>query len=201
MHMKIGLFGAAFDPPHLGHQTVVDAVLSHQLFDEVWLVPVKQHPFAKELSDEDDRLAMLELILINGLKKWVDQNKVRIETYELDTPGVSASYRTLSYFKALRPTDTFAWIIGADNIAGFNRWHEYQKLLSEFEVYVYPRPGFSMDQLLPGMVPLHEVPEVDVSSTKIRQAVKTNQAINDLVEANVGNYISEHKLYLLESAT
>ena len=60
--MKIALFGGGFDPPHLGHQFITQTLLERQIVEEVWYVPVKQHPFGKQVSADQHRVAMLKLI-------------------------------------------------------------------------------------------------------------------------------------------
>ncbi len=81
---KIGILGGSFDPPHLGHQALVSAVLQQRLFDEVWYLPAAVHDpqFAKPgMVQADDRKAMLELA-VSEHQGWGEA--VRLETIELD---------------------------------------------------------------------------------------------------------------------
>jgi nicotinate-nucleotide adenylyltransferase len=77
----------------------------------------------------------------------------------------------------------------------FDRWHEYQQLLKEFRVYVYPRPGYSLDKLMDNMELLSGLPPIEVSSTQIRERVRRGEPIDSLVPVEVRNYIRAHGLY------
>ena len=66
--MKIAVFGSAFDPPHIGHDLIVNTLLGNQLVDEVWLLPAKCHASGKSLVSEHHRLAMLKLVTRPGVK-------------------------------------------------------------------------------------------------------------------------------------
>ncbi|MEK7592179.1 MAG: nicotinate (nicotinamide) nucleotide adenylyltransferase [Patescibacteria group bacterium] len=188
--MNIELMGASFDPPHNGHHEIVSGLLAKNIADEIWLIPTKKHAFSKSLTEGDHRLAMLQLFLQNFQEK-----PVRIETYELEKETTSYSYETLRHFAESRPLDTFAWVIGSDNLPDFPKWFKYLELLQQFTVYVYPRPNYPMEHLLAGMIPLTGVNEVSVSSTEIRTKVKVGEDISNLVSPVIAEYIKEHALY------
>lgn len=189
--MKIALFGGAFDPPHAGHQQVTAALLLHQLFDEVWYVPVGEHAFPgfkpKEMVSAEHRLAMLKLIC--------DQPAIRVEEYELTKSGPSYTYDTLQYLTAQYPEHEFGWIIGSDNLAGFHKWLDVHALLLNHHFYVYPRAGYPMEPLFPQMTALTQLPSIEVSSTEVRAALSTGSSIQDLVDPRVAQYIETHHLY------
>jgi nicotinate-nucleotide adenylyltransferase len=194
--MTIGLLGAAFDPPHVGHIAVTRALLEAGLVDEVRWVPVKQHPFAKNMTRAEHRLAMAELCLQDSeLKGWA-KGRVKIETWELTQSGPSYSLQTLQSLAVQNPGNQWQWIMGADNLANFTKWHNYQALLKEFEVWVYPRPGFKMEPLLAGMKPVTGHEQSAASSTLVRQRVASGEAIDDLVIPAVAEYIQQHHLYV-----
>lgn len=185
--MKIALFGGAFDPPHVGHQQVAQALLANKIVDEVWFVPVKQHAFGKQLKTTDEhRLVMLQLIALPSTK---------IETYELENDEISLSYITLRTLSERYPMHTFSWVIGTDNLADFHKWDFYEEMLQEFVFYVYPRAGFPFEPLREGMVALREMLEVAVSSTDVRQAVASGQPIDTFVDPAVAAYIADQQLY------
>lgn len=185
--MQIALFGGAFDPPHLGHQQVAQALLTNNIVDEVWFVPVKHHPFSKPLRASDQqRIEMLQLML---------EEKMRIETYELTSPEVSYAYYTLEALAQQYPQHTFSWVLGSDNLQAFHKWGFYEQLIEKFTVYVYPRTGSPFEPLYDNMVPLVTMPEVVASSTKVREHIKVGQPVTDLVTAEVAAYIADHQLY------
>lgn len=194
--MRIGLLGAAFDPPHLGHWQVTQTLLEIGLVDQVWWVPVQQHPMAKQSSPTGERLAMVEAALTDHLRQFPQlATKVTINQFELTQTGPSYSYLTLQALSQQHPTDQFTWIMGADNVAAFHKWFSFKQIATEYGVLIYPRPGYTMTPLISGMRPVTEVPEVAISSTLVRQRVAAGESIADLVSPTVAQYIKEHQLY------
>lgn len=184
--MHIAVFGGAFDPPHLGHLTIARQLLQQKLTDEVWFLPARRHAFAKALSPDFDRLAMLQLLL---------EPAMRIETYELDHDEVSYTYRTLKALQKQHPEHRFSFIIGSDNIKNFDKWDHFEELKEEFQFYVYPRSGYSMNDLFRNMHPIKDVPEIDVSSTEIKEALQQEKNVSELLPPKVWHYLQENELY------
>lgn len=165
----VGIFGGSFNPPHLGHRQVAQALLEQGRVDQVWFVPCKNHVFGKPLAPDQERLLQLEKLVASLPKKT--RIKSRVEPYEiLQSPAqLSVSYHTLCHFRQHFPQFQFQFIVGSDQVADFPQWHHYQTLLQNFPVLVYPRQPHLQPQLLPGMIYLSDFPIVDISSTQIRQ--------------------------------
>lgn len=193
--MNITLFGAAFDPPHVGHAAIVYAVLQHGIADQVWLVPVKEHEFGKKLAPEADRLQMVSLLAEYVVEQGIEQENVRVETYELDQPGVTYTHQTLRVMANLYPQHHFSFVIGSDNLERFHEWGDYQQMLSDFPFFVYPRAGYPLEPLYDGMQVLENVEPVVVSSTHVRAKVRAGESIAELVPAKIAEYVQEHELY------
>ncbi len=196
---EVGILGAAFDPPHRGHAHVVSEMLRSGRVAQVWLVPVKAHPFSKSLSDAKHRVVMVELMKADLLSQGFSDSQVQINTYEIEQTGVSYSLKTLEHFGKLYPDKHFNWIIGSDNLTHFPKWYDYQKLLAQYPVLVYPRPGYPIVGLLPGMELQEQVSPWPASSTEARAqlALKTanETAIDQLVLPSVAQYSKLHHLY------
>lgn len=184
--MKICLFGGAFDPPHLGHLHVAQSMLDQHICDEVWFVPVKQHPFGKEIPENGRRENMLKLVITQGMK---------IDRYELEHPGKSYSFGTLEALSKQYPEHQFSWVIGTDNLTEFHKWYKFEELLQKYTVYVYPRHGYPFEPWYPGMQKIEQVEEVRISSTEVREKVRNTQPIADLVDPAVEQYIRDNNLY------
>lgn len=180
---KITLFGAAFDPPHLGHRQIVISLLQQKLANEVWLLPVGEHAFAKPLSAAKKRLDFLKALVLDLPDNL--QPKVRIEKIELEQTGTSYSYQTLQTLARKFPEHKFSFVIGSDNLARFNEWDNYQQMLREFPFYVYPRADYPLEPILPGMKLMVDVKKVDVSSTQVRERQAAGQRVDDLVSPRV----------------
>lgn len=187
--MRVALFGGSFDPPHLGHQQVVQAVIDQHLFDQVWYVPVGNHDFGKQLALAADRVAMLELIA---------QPHTRIETYELEHPGTSYTHQTITALQETYPEHEFSWIIGSDQLASLYKWGCaletacFPDLLEQTLFYVYPRTGYAMELPYSQLKPLTQVDQTGISSTEIRARTKAGQSIAGLVDPQVAQYIKTH---------
>ena len=199
--MRITLFGAAFDPPHLGHQAIATSLLLNKQTDAVWIVPVKEHPFGKRLVEEEHRLAMGQLLAesirsaVRAEKMSLSAEQLRVETYELEQSGASYTFKTLIALSKKHPEHQFSFVIGSDNLKTFDKWDKYQEMLSRFPFFVYPRHGYPFEPLYQGMIPLREMEEVRVSSTLIRERVVNELSITDLVTPEVESYIRQHTLY------
>jgi nicotinate-nucleotide adenylyltransferase len=183
--MHIALFGGAFDPPHLGHSTVSRSLLDAGLVDEVWYVPVYEHPWAdrlhKKMTAYEDRLEMVRLTLQSG---------ERVEEYK----AVSYTYDTLQYFSQHHPGHTFSWVMGSEYLAKFADFLAGHPKLLDFHFFIYPRAGFSMNFLYQNMTALAEMKEVELSSTKVRTALMQGESIKHMVHASVEEYIDQKKL-------
>lgn len=184
--MKIMLFGGAFDPPHNGHTKIAETIIRKKIVDELWFVPCFQHPFAKDMAPAEDRFKMLQLIKLD---------RVRVCRYEIDHPVVSYSYDTLQNFSSNEPRDTFSWLIGSDAIPTFDKWKDYEQLLKRYTVYVYPRKGFPLTSQYTSMKLLHDVEEIDVSSSEVRALLKEHKPVSNLIPPRVEEYIRDYSLY------
>lgn len=198
--MKILVFGGTFNPPHLGHQLMVEQVLSKPIgevvFDQLWLLPVGQHSFAKTFVSNEHRLAMLELMIetIVGHNPQL-ADKIRIETYELERAEESQTFATLEALSAQHPEHRFSFLIGSDNLAKFHLWHNYELMLQRYPFLVYPRVGFAFEPLYEGMQVLKGFPQMAVSSTTVRAALTNHASLDELLNDKVNAYIKVNRLF------
>ncbi|MFZ5437640.1 MAG: nicotinate (nicotinamide) nucleotide adenylyltransferase [Patescibacteria group bacterium] len=191
--MKIILFGGAFDPPHLGHHSITKNILDLVIADQVWYVPAKTHPFAKKLTADHHRLAMLEFLV-------ADDPRTKIETYELDKAGISYSHETLDALAQKYPEHEFSWLIGSDNLAKFHLWgdslgRDFKQMLAKYHFFVYPRKGYPFSPLYDNMTSLTNMQEIEVSSTLVRQKVANGEDISAVVKDEIIEYIKNNNLY------
>jgi nicotinate-nucleotide adenylyltransferase len=178
-HVDILLFGGAFDPPHVGHTTVVREVLHAGYADQVELVPVGQHPFDKSMSAAEHRLNMTELAFSSLMASY--PGRIKINTFELESSDVSYSYHTVLASSKHNPGKRIGFLIGSDNLLHFDKWKFGPELLQLASVLVYPRPGFTKEilseYLQPNMFWLDEVSLVACSSTQVRELIRTEQPV------------------------
>lgn len=186
--MKVAILGGSFDPPHLGHLHVARTVRKVLHFDAVVLMPCFQHPFAKELSSAEDRLAMTQLMVEPGIS---------VSDVEIRRPAVSYTIDTLRSLSAEHPDNEYSWIIGSDQLMGFSKWKEWESIVRDFGLIVYPR-GSVLPLDVPAGATLLQVPQVSThpsSSSTVRQAIKHGLPIDEYVTPEVEQYIIKHNLY------
>ena len=189
--MEIGLYFGSFNPIHIGHLIIAQAVLEHANLDEIWFVISPQNPFKqnRNLLHEFDRLDMVRLAI-------EDNDRFKVSDIEFNMPKPSYTIDTLSYLKDKHPGHRFQLIIGGDNLAIFPKWKNNEKIIEEFGLIVYPRPGSeNSDRLQHQNVTYVEAPLLNISATFIRNCIRQNRSINYLVPIKAARFIFDRKLY------
>lgn len=189
--MKIGIYGGSFDPIHTGHAMVANFVAQCNVVDEVWIMVSRRNPLKLHDTEASDtqRLEMARLVV----KECAD---VKVSEIEMEMPTPSYTIDTLNLLKKRYPNDEFRIIIGSDSIENFPKWKKADELLRNFGVIVYPRPGFPFpEEEQPGMKFLTGAPENSISSSLIREYVRSGWNINYFVPLAVSEYIIQHNLY------
>lgn len=190
--MKLAILGGTFNPPHLGHLSIASAAHDSGGYDTVLLVPAHQPPHKEYAggASAEDRLAMLSLLTVGH--SWL-----HVDDCELRRGGVSWTIDTVEdlYRRYRGRIDgRIGVIIGQDLAEEFHTWKEYRKLLDCVDIVLLSRPGCS--PVVPAFAHNRlEMPGVDISSSMIRDAVKTHKTWSTLVPAAIYDYILEHGLY------
>jgi len=188
---RIGVLGGSFDPIHFGHLLMAQSAVETLKLDAVFFVPANRSPFKAHhrLPPADKRLVMVkEAIKGNASFKLYDG--------ELRREGVSYTIDTLKELSIKLPKSKFYLLMGEDSLKGFHRWKDPQGILRRASLVILNRPGF--DKNYPKRWPYLKVnmPAVDISSSDIRQRIKTKKSIWYLTPKAVIRYISRHQLYV-----
>lgn len=181
----IGIFGGSFNPVHCGHIQLAQAIVDQSIVDEVWLTLSPLNPLkadSRELASDADRMAMLQLAV-------KDHKGLKACDIELTMPRPSYTIDTLRRLEQMYPDEKFRLIIGSDNLLIFNRWRASEELMRDFKPIVYPRPGYEAEGCI-------DVPQFDISSTEVRERIRRGEDVNNLVPAEVSDYIRTHHLYV-----
>jgi nicotinate-nucleotide adenylyltransferase len=135
--MRIGLFGGSFNPPHEGHRLVVTQCLRRLQLDALWVLvspgnPLKDH---RQLAPLDERIA--------ATRELMDDPRIKVTGFEA-AHDFHYTFDTLSYLKRTCETARFVWIMGADSLAGFDRWERWEDIAALVPMAVYARPGSTL---------------------------------------------------------
>lgn len=189
---KVGLFFGSFNPIHVGHLIIAQAVVDQTDCDEIWFVVSPQNPFKKSanLLHEFDRLDLVE-------KAIADNFAFKSCDIEFHLSKPSYTVDTLAHLSEKYPNHHFSLIIGGDNLESFKSWKNYETILSFYQLIVYPRSGLEMSDLIShSSVKLIEAPLLQISATYIRECIRQNRSVKYLIPDEVEAYIKMKKFYL-----
>ena len=186
----IGLLGGSFNPVHIGHLMLASYLVQWNYVDEVWLLLSPANPLkdASKMLPDVKRLDMLK-IAIKG------SEKIDICDIELSMPRPSYTINTLDVLSERYPDKRFKLIIGSDNWRIFDKWRDNQRILEDYGVIVYLRPGYPVERRIIDGLDVVDAPMVDVSSTFIRNAISRGKNMTYFLPTGVYKYIVDNKLY------
>lgn len=137
---RVGLLGGSFNPPHDAHRLITGTARRRLGLDAVWWVvtpgnPLKSH---SELLPLSERLKLCE--------KMTSNPAIKITAFEEDLPS-SYTAATLAFLKRRYPGVRFVWLMGADNLATFHLWQDWQTIANQMPIAVVDRPGWRLQSL------------------------------------------------------
>ena len=187
--MKIGLYFGSFNPIHMGHLIIAQSLFQRGGLDQVWFVVSPQNPLKKQesLAHEQDRLRMVELAID-------DNYQFRASDVEFRMPRPSYTIDTLAYLSDKYPQHQFSIFLGSDNLSHFHKWNNYQAILVNYPILVYPRP-VEVKRLERPRITYVDAPLLDISATFIRQTLAAGLSARYLLPEKVEEYILDKKLY------
>ena len=187
---RIGLLGGSFNPVHNGHLMLASYLAQWGYVDQVWLNLTPRNPLKdpRYLLPDVKRLAMLNLAVRGA-------TGIDICDIELSMPRPNYTINTLDLLRERYPRREFRLIIGSDNWRVFDKWRDYQRILDEYGVIVYPRPGFPVENPNADGIEVVDAPMVNLSSTFIREAIRRGRDMNYFMPPLVCKYIRDNNLY------
>lgn len=188
MRKKVGILGGTFDPPHYGHLIIANEVLEQLQLDEIQFMPNQEPPHKNRKSgtSNEDRLAMLELCTSG-------HSRFAIEKIEMERPGKSFTFDTMKLLTEKHPETDYFFIIGADMIEYLPKWHRIDELVEMIQFVGVNRPHHQTgtEYRLQHVA----VPQIEISSTLIREKIAEGKSAKYLLPENALAYIKEHQLY------
>ena len=187
--MKIGIYPGSFDPIHLGHIKIINEILDRKIVDKVLVVPTGDYWNKNVVAGLEDRINMIKLF---------SSDKILVE--EKDN-SIKATYDFLK-LKEREFKNAELWLIlGGDNLENLHRWINYMKLI-EYPFIVIKRDGFDksyIEKRFSGMnkrnYEILDIPNIDISSTYIRDNINNDDALKDVIDPKVLEYIHKNHIY------
>ncbi len=186
MGRRIGLFGGAFDPFHIGHLSVIRSVMASNIVDECWVIPTYSAPHRDmAFYPYRHRKIMAELAVR-------DISGVSVSNIEAHLPQPSYTWRTLEHFKSGEPDSTYFLCLGEDSLTTFHQWVRADYILELCTLLVSERPGYDpsavQSNILEKAIFLEHTP-IEVSSSEIRRRVQNRNPDPDVLPQAVYEYL------------
>lgn len=186
-----GLYFGSFNPIHIGHLAIANYMVEYGNLKELWFVVSPQNPLKQKSSLLADyhRLEMVNLAL-------GDYSKFKASNIEFSMPQPSYTVDTLAYLQEKFPDRNFALIMGEDNLSSFHKWKNHEAIIEQNKLFVYPRPN-SKPNIFHNHpnVQLIDAPNMEISSSFIRQSIKQDKDVRFFMPMNVWEYMDEMNFY------
>lgn len=201
--MKVGLYFGTFNPIHVGHLIIANHIADFTTLDKIWLVVSPENPLKRNhnLLSDYHRLALTR-IAVEG------NRKLAVSNIEFDLPKPSYTIDTLIYLEEKYPEHDFSLIMGEDNLRSLNRWKNFEQIISNYPIYIYPRllteeekkskkADTSEIELIKKKADIHfcDAPVMKLSASYIRKAIEKNKDVSYLLTAPVYKYVMEMHFY------
>jgi len=191
--MKIGLYFGTFNPIHVGHMIIANHMAEFSDLDQIWMVVTPHNPLKQKstLLDDAKRLQLVQLAT-------EDFPKIKASDIEFKLPQPNYTVNTLAHLYDKFPQHEFSLIMGEDNLKSLHKWKNYEVILQNHDVYIYPRisseaenPEFKNHP----KIHIIDAPVVEISSTFIRESIKNQKNIRPLLSEKVWEYIDHNNFY------
>ena len=191
--MKIGLYFGTFNPIHIGHLIIANHVAEYSDVKQVWMVVTPHNPLKKKdtLLNDSIRLELVHLAT-------EDYPKIKPSDIEFKLPQPNYTLNTLAYLQEKYPKNEFSLIMGEDNLKSFHKWKNYEVILQNHDIYVYPRLNSGeIDEQFVNHAKIHRVgaPVIELSSTFIRESIKKGKNVIPMLPNKVWEYVEHNMFY------
>jgi nicotinate-nucleotide adenylyltransferase len=191
--MKIGLYFGTFNPIHIGHLSIANHMVEFSDLDQVWFIVTPHSPFKKKSSLLDNHQRFEMVYQATEAYDHLHPNDI-----EFKLPQPNYTINTLVHLEEKYPKHDFSLIMGEDNLKGFHKWKNYEVILENYNLYVYPRISEGqINTQFDDHDKIHRVkaPIMEISSTFIRKAIKDQKNIRPLLPEAVWKYIDAMNFY------
>lgn len=170
--MKIGLFFGSFNPIHHAHLIIANYIINQDLVDKIWFVVSPHNPLkeSQSLLNENHRLHLVNLAIEGEIH-------LRAMDIEFHLPRPSYTSYTLNHLKEKYPNDEFVVIMGGDSFQNITKWKNYDYIINNYNIIIYNRPGFIIDNSLNARLTIVDAPLLELSATAIRQLIRQKKSV------------------------
>jgi nicotinate-nucleotide adenylyltransferase len=193
MASRVGLYFGTFNPIHIGHLAIANFLIEHSDIEELWMVVTPHNPLKKKqtLLDDYQRLHMVHLAT-------EDYDAIKPSNIEFGLPQPNYTVNTLAHLTEKYPNKQFTLIMGEDNLKSLHKWKNYEVLLEEYQIIVYPR--ISTGEIPENLknhpsIQLIKAPIIEISSTMIRKGIAQGKDLRYFMHQKVYEYIDEMGFY------
>ncbi len=192
LQLKVGLYFGSYNPIHIGHLAIANYMVEYTDIDQLWFVVTPQNPHKKKanLLNDYQRLEMVHRA-VEG------DDRLRASNIEFQLPKPSYTVNTLAYLKDQHPNNHFVILIGSDNLENFHKWKNYESIIENFGVIVYPRPDFDRSKVhIEKNITIAEgAPQMEISSSFIRKAINEGKDVRHFMPPKSWEYLEEMNFY------
>jgi len=191
--MKIGLYFGTFNPIHVGHMIIANHMAEFSGLEQIWMVVTPHNPLKTKstLLEDAKRLQLVQIAT-------EDFPKISPSDIEFKLPQPNYTVHTLAHLQDKFPQHEFSLIMGEDNLKSLHKWKNYEFILQNHDIYVYPRISSEVENLeFKNHPKIHiiDAPVVEISSTFIRNGIKNRKNIQPLLPEKVWKYIDHNNFY------
>jgi nicotinate-nucleotide adenylyltransferase len=178
--MKIGLYFGSFNPVHVGHLIIANYILNETELEKIWFVVSPQNPLkpSANLLNEYHRIHLVRLAT-------EDDSRIKPSDIEFSLPKPSYTVNTLAWLEEKHPEHQFSIIMGSDSFQNIHKWKNYEVILKNYPVYVYPRPGFPVTNAEEKNIRLVSAPLLEISATQVREYIREGKSVRYMVPEKV----------------
>lgn len=197
--MEIGLYFGTFNPIHIGHLIIANHMAEYSGLDQIWMIVTPHNPLKNKntLLDDYQRLQLVFLAT-------EDFPKIKPSDFEFKLAQPNYTVNTLAHLQDKYPQYAFSLIMGEDNLKTLHKWKNYEVILQNHNIYVYPRleDKEQSDKAVSNFTfknhpKIHfiDAPILEISSTFIRENIKKKKNVRPLLPSKVWEYIDYNNLY------
>jgi len=192
LQLKVGLYFGSYNPIHIGHLAIANYMVEFTGIDQLWFVVSPQNPFKKKanLLDDYQRLEMAH--------RAVDSDdRLRASNIEFNLLKPSYTVDTLAYLKDKHPNYQFVVLMGSDNLENFHKWKNFETIVENYGIIVYPRPGFDKTKIRvhKNITIAENAPLMEISSSFIRKAIQNGKDVRHFLPQKTWEYLEEMNFY------